>query len=280
MNPQYPLVFSTLLIRLAVGIAIVHIVTSLGGTAVVKDWLVAVFSIGCIVLGVILSMTHLGKPQRFLNSFANPKSMLTLEAYFMPLLIGSMFLLAIGSYFSQAAWLTGIGKIGTVIFGLILIYVTAKVYHLKARPSWSTPLVVYEFFLSAICMGLLAYIGLVPFFGKMAGTGLLYLTGLAMIVLAAEFVITLYYRHYVKVVSQTAAEVLRDVSAISQFYLWIGLGLAVPFLLCAITLITREIYGAMVLACFFSFFLGALFWRGLFFKTATPLKITPDIAER
>ncbi|MBW2368068.1 MAG: dimethyl sulfoxide reductase anchor subunit, partial [Deltaproteobacteria bacterium] len=112
MNPQYPLVFSTLLIRLAVGIAIVHIVTSLGGTAVVKDWLVAVFSIGCIVLGVILSMTHLGKPQRFLNSFANPKSMLTLEAYFMPLLIGSMFLLAIGSYFSQAAWLTGIGKIG------------------------------------------------------------------------------------------------------------------------------------------------------------------------
>ncbi len=91
MNPQYPLVFSTLLIRVAVGVAIVHIAMSMGINPVVTDWLVALFSIGCITLGVILSMIHLGKPQRFLNSFSNPKSMLTMEAYLTPLVIGSMF---------------------------------------------------------------------------------------------------------------------------------------------------------------------------------------------
>lgn len=278
MKPQYPLVFSTLLIRLAVGVIIVHIIMAMGGTTVVSDWIVAVFSICCVIVGVILSMTHLGKPQRFLNSFANPKSMLTLEAYFIPALIGGMFLLAIGSYFNLPGWLIVIGKIGTVLFGLILIYVTAKVYHLKARPSWSTALVVYEFFLSAICLGLLGYIGLVPFFGKMAGAGMLYLTAIAMIVLIAELVVTLYYRHYVKVVSKSAAEVLRDSS--SQFYLWICLGIALPLLICGFTLITREIYEAVVFICFMSFFLGALFWRALFFKTSTPLKITPDIAEK
>ena len=278
MKPQYPLVFSTLLIRLAVGVIIVHIIMAMGGTTVVSDWIVAVFSMCCVIVGVILSMTHLGKPQRFLNSFANPKSMLTLEAYFIPALIGSMFLLAIGSYFNLPVWLTGIGKIGTVLFGLILIYVTAKVYHLKARPSWSTSLVVYEFFLSAICLGLLGYIGLVPFFWEDGGCRLaIFDWNRSMIVLLAELVVTLYYRHYVKVVSKSAAEVLQDSS--SQFYLWICLGLAVPFLMCGVTLITREIYSLMVFLCFISFFLGALFWRVLFFKTSTPLKITPDIAE-
>jgi len=279
MNPQYPLVFSTLLIRVAVGVAIVHIAMSLGSNPAVADWPVALFSIGCITLGVILSMTHLGKPQRFLNSFSNPKSMLTMEAYLTPLLIGSMFILAAGSYLGYGTGFNAVGKIATVIFGILLVYVTAKVYHLKARPSWSNSLVVYEFFLSAICMGILGYIGLIPFFGKIAVPGLLYLSGLAMIVLVAEFVVTIYYRHYVKTVSQTASEVLKDVSSIYQFYLWICLGLAIPFVLCAITLFTKEVYEAMVLGCFLSFFLGALFWRVLFFKTATPLKITPDIVN-
>ncbi len=279
MKPHYPLVFSTLLIRLGVGVIIANIVMALAGKSDLDEWPVAVFSMGCVLLGVILSMTHLGKPQRFLHAFSNPKSMLTWEAVLTPLLIGNIFIFAVGSYFGHIAWLIAIGKIGTVIFGLWLIYVTAKVYHLKARPAWSTTLVVYEFFLSAICMGILGYIAIVPFFGKATNSGLVYLSGLAMIVLASEFVVTLYYRHYVRTVSQTASEVLRDTSSISQYYLWIGLGLAVPFVLCTITLISGEIYRAMVLVCFLSFFLGALFWRVLFFKTATPIKITPDIAD-
>ena len=152
-----------------------------------------------------------------------------------------------------------------MLFGVLLIYVTAKVYHLKARPSWSTTLVVYEFFLSAICMGILGYISLGPFFGKGAVTGLFFLSGLAMIVLIAEFVVTLYYRHYVRTVSQSASEVLSDASSKYQYYLWIVLGLAVPFVLCTVTLLAREIFNAMVVACFLSFFLGAMFWRVLFF---------------
>ncbi len=279
MKPQYPLVFSTLLIRVGVGIIIAHIFMSLAGKSDLTDWHVAAFSIGCVLSGVLLSMIHLGRPQRFLNAFSNPKSMLTWEAVLMAPLIGSMAIFAAGSYFGHIAWLIAMGKIGTVIFGLMLIFVTAKVYHLKARPAWSTPLVVYEFFLSAICMGALGYISIVALFGKMTGSGLFYLSGLAMIILAAEFVVTLYYRHYVKAVSQTASEVLRDASSISQYYLWIVLGLAVPFVLCAITLVGEKMSGAMAVAGFLSFFLGAMFFRVLFFKTATPIKITPDIAN-
>lgn len=279
MKPEYPLVFSTLLIRLGVGIIITYIFVSLVNKPVMADWPVAIFSIGCVMFGIILSMTHLGRPKRFLNAFSNPASMLTWEAILTPLLIGSTFILAVESYFGYNIIIEIIGKTGTVLFGILLIYVTAKVYHLKARPSWSTTLVVYEFFLSAICMGILAYISIVPFFGKGADTGLFYLSGLVMVVLIAEFVVTLYYRHYVSTVSVTASEVLQDGSSIAQYYLWIGLGLVVPFVLCAIALITKEIYGAIVLVCFLSFFLGAMFWRVLFFKTATPLKITPDIAN-
>jgi DMSO reductase anchor subunit len=279
MKPQYPLVFSTLLIRLGVGVIITHIVMALVNKSDIADMSVTIFSTGCILLGVILSMTHLGKPQRFLHAFSNPSSMLTWEAVIMPLLIGSMLLLAGGAY-GHVAWLAAVGKIGTVLFGLMLIYVTAKVYHLKARPAWSTPLVVYEFFISAVCMGILGYIGIMAFVGKPMDLGLFYLIKLGLVMLIAEFVVTLYYRHYVKTVSMTSSEVLRDKASIIQHYLWIGLGLVIPFVLCVITLLTRKFFGVMVSSCFVSFFLGAMFWRVLFFKTATPLKITPDIADK
>ena len=277
MKPQYPLVFSSLLIRMGVGIMVTHIVMSFAYSPIIADGLVAVFSMALVGLGIVVSMLHLGRPNRFLHAFYNLSSPLTWEAILTPLLLAGMFAIAAGSYLDGMAWLQVIGKIGTVVFGILLIYDIAKVYHLKARPSWSTPLVVYEFFLSAVCMGILGYVGIVPFFGKAMNAGLLYLSGLALIVLAAEFAVTLYYRHFVKSISQTASEALQEKTALVQYGLWLGLGLAIPFILCAFTLLTKQVQICMVSVSFISFFLGAMFWRILFFKAAAPIKITPDI---
>lgn len=277
MKPQYPLVFSSLLIRLGVGIMVTHLIMSIAYHPIIADWQIAIFSMGAILLGVILSMTHLGRPKRFLHAFYNPASMLTWEAILTPLLLVSLGVLVVGSYLGDGVVLRVIGKIGTVVFGVMLVYVIAKVYHLKARPSWATPLVVYEFFLSAIGMGILGYVGIMPFVGQSVNPGLFYLSWVALMVLAAEFAVTLYYLHYVKGISRTASEVLQERMSVSQYYVWIGLGLAIPFVLSALTLITNKVQGTMVLVSFFSFFVGALSWRVLFFKIATPIKITPDI---
>jgi len=42
--------------------------------------------------------------------------------------------------------------IAALVLSLALVFVTAKVYHLRARPAWSTSLVIYEFLLSTICL--------------------------------------------------------------------------------------------------------------------------------
>jgi len=277
MKPQYPLVFSSLFIRMGVGIMVTHIMIAFAHNPIVADSLVAVFSMAVVGLGIVISMLHLGRPNRFLHAFYNLSSPLTWEAILTPLLLASMFAIAVSAHFEGLEWLRILGKIGTVLFGVLLIYDIAKVYHLKARPSWSTPLVVYEFFLSAVCMGILGYVGIVPLLGKEINSGFFFLSGLAMIVLLAEFGTTLYYRHFVKNISQTASEALQEKTALLQYSLWLVLGLAIPFALCSITLMTKQVHEGAVLASFVSFFLGAMFWRVLFFKAATPIKITPDI---
>ena len=277
MNPPYPLVFSSLLLRLGVGIMVTHIVMSMAYNPIIVDWQIAIFSLTVILLGVLISMVHLGTPKRFLHAFYNPASLLTWEAILTPLLLVSLGVLAVGSYFGESVVLRVIGKGGTVVFGVMLVYVIAKVYHLKARPSWATPLVVYEFFLSAIGMGVLGYVGIMPLVGQSVNPGVIYLSWVVLIVLAAELAMTLYYLHYVRGISRAASEVLQERMSIFQYYLWIGVGLAIPFVLSALTLITNKVQGTVVVVSFFSFFAGALFWRVLFFKIAKPIKITPDI---
>jgi DMSO reductase anchor subunit len=262
---------------MGVGIIVTHIVISLAYAPIVNDWLVAIFAMASVLLGIVISMMHLGRPNRFLHAFYNPSSPLTREAIFTPLALASIFSLAVGSYFGDMRLLVVLGQIGSVVFGILLIHDIARVYHLKARPSWSSPVVVYEFFLSAACMGILGYVGIIPFWGEEINAGLFYLSGLVLIVLVAEFAVTLYYRHFVKTISESASEVLGGKTALTEYALWIGLGIAIPFVSCCFTILTEELHKGLVLASFVSFFIGAMFWRILFFRVATPIKITPDI---
>jgi len=278
VNPQYPLVFSTVLMRLGVGVSMAQVLVSFFAGAPVA-WSLSLFSIGSLLLGVLLSMTHLGQPVRFMNSFSNLSSLLSWEAILTPPLLISMSLLAAGSYSNGLHNVSPVGKIGTLVFGFSLIYVTAKVYHLKARPAWGTSLVVYEFFVSALCMGILGYLGIPPLMGTPVSSEGPFLVALAMMGLAAEFVVGLCYWRYLRIVSASAYEALQEKVTFLQFYFWIIFGFGVPFVLSGVALIGREISAFVSVASFLSFFVGALFWRVIFFKVATPLKITPEIAR-
>lgn len=279
MKPQYPLVFSTLLMRLGVGILVTHIFISFFYDSAVADWLVAIMSIGAVGVGVLLSMAHLGRPERFLNSFANPASMLTWEAFLTPLLLASAFALAVTSYARAPTVLILLSKWGAILFGISLIYATAKAYHLKARPSWATPLVLYEFLLSAVGMGILAYLVLIALLGTFKNPELFSLSAILLIVLVAELALTIYYRHYIHSVSKSASEVLQDRTSSLQYGVWIILGLVFPIVVVAFALLTQHLSREAALISFAGFFTGAVLWRVLFFKVATPIKITPDIVS-
>ncbi len=277
MKPHYPLVISTLLMRLGVSIIVTHIVTSIWYDSTLSDGLVAVISIVSVGLGGLFSMAHLGRPTRFMNSFANLSSMLTWEAILTPLWLVSACALAVASYMDGPSFVLVLSKCGTVVFGISLIYATAKAYHLKARPSWATPLVLYEFFLSAACMGILAYLGLATLLGTLPSEELLPLGMVLLAVLLSEFALTISYRYHIRAVSKSASEVLQDRMSSLQYGLWIVLGLMLPAIVIAFALVTRHLSMEGALISFAGFFIGAVLWRVLFFRVATPIKITPDI---
>lgn len=214
-----------------------------------------------------------------MNSFANRSSMLTWEAIFTPLLLGSTFALGVTTYVGTSTALILLCKCAVIIFGISLTYVTAKAYHLKARPSWATPLVLYEFLLSAAGMGILAYLGLIALLGAIPNAELFSLSAILLSVLVAELALTIYYRHYICSVSKSASEVLQDRTTSLQYIVSIVLGLVFPLAVIAFALLTQHLSREAALISFVGFFTGAVLWRVLFFKVATPIKITPDIVS-
>jgi len=127
-------------------------------------------------------------------------------------------------------------------------------------------------------MGILGYAGLMSFAGQSMNAGFSPLVAAGLAALIAEFVVTLSYRRYIQHVTASSSAVLRERSSFIQHYLWVILGMFVPSVLCIVVLLARQSFGGMIFCGFISFFMGAMFWRILFFKVATPLKITPDIA--
>jgi DMSO reductase anchor subunit len=262
---------------MGIGIMVTHIGVCFLSSTAIADWPIALFAAGAILVGTIISMLHLGRPKRLLHAFYNIASPITWEAFLTPLVLISIVGVGVASYVNGLNMVAAAGKVGTVVFGIALIYTMGKLYHLKARPSWSTPLVVYEFFLSAACMGMLGYVLVISFTGAIAESVVVFLSGLILIMLACELGLTIYYWHLVKTISPNISEILEERVSLMQYYAWLGLGLAIPFVLSVVTLFTKELDSAVVCIAFVCFMVGALFWRILFFKFAVPIKITPDI---
>ena len=87
MKVHYPLVFSTLFMRIGAGAIVVQVLSNWLWRST-PDWPIALFALVAIALGGMLSLAHLGRPKRILNSFSNMRSsMLTWEAIVNPPLL-------------------------------------------------------------------------------------------------------------------------------------------------------------------------------------------------
>jgi DMSO reductase anchor subunit len=193
-----------------------------------------------------------------------------------PLLIAISALVFFSYLFPDSAMLI-VPRAFVLILAIAFIFVTGKVYHLRARPSWNTPLVIYEYFTSAIILGLLGFAFFLLISGNMTEKMGQILGFLMIPFLVAELIITFAYRNRAMHVTQTARKALEVPRTKKLYFLFVLVGLLAPVGLTPFLILGIGVPGA-VPAAFFTFLVGAVCWRVLFFRSATLIKITPDIA--
>lgn len=275
MREEYTLVFLTLLVRLGLGTLVVYNV-SMPFVPVLPESIVSFSALMATGFGLALSLLHVGKPGRILNTFANRKSAMSWEAILAPLLLGTIFGEVVISYFYETSeWLIPL-RIAAFILSIAFIFVTGKVYHLRARPSWSTTLVLYEYFISALILGVLGLTTIYYILGSLSLQLINLLCYLLIVLISAETMITYAYRSRAMSTTVTAYKALSTGSNKRLYFNFVVIGLIHPILF-AISLLMGVETTFLVPALLGTFFIGAAMWRVLFFRSATLIKITPDI---
>lgn len=276
MPIQYPLILSTLCQRLALGVYIVSfpVVKLMGASLNLSA--IALFSLVVFVIGIIFSTIHLGRPTRLLNSFANPKSHLTLEGYMAPFVGLFLFLQAIHGYFIQfSPSLLLVIQILAVVFSLAFIWFTGLVYQLFARPGWKTRLVSINFFLSA------AALGSVGTYAWALASGLSdvnYMLNLSIGVLLLQIIGQLAYTaNAAKLGYGVAVQPLQGEFK-SPYIGWIIFGIAIPVCIIAYLLLTGSSVAAAIMLLI-SMLIALISWRAYFFLAGKEIKFFPMYQE-
>lgn len=161
MKPQAPLVFSTMCQRVSMGTFIMALACIYLFDMALPINVVALVTIVILGVGMLGTMSHLGKPGRFLNSFNNPRSHLTQEGI-LTIVVGLCYV-AIGGdglVYSLPEGVLPVLEVIGAVSSVLYIYVTAMAYRMKARPAWdtfATPMNFILTFLSAGAMGAYAF---------------------------------------------------------------------------------------------------------------------------
>lgn len=154
MKPQIQLVFSTMCQRLSMGTFIMSLVGVYAfGIDIPMNW-VALVTIAVLGVGMLGTMTHLGKPGRFLNSFSNLGSHLTQEAICTMFVGVSYLLVGIDGIFVDlpeglVRTMMAVGVVASVAF----IWISAVTYQMGARPAWNTVATPVNFLLTFLSIG-------------------------------------------------------------------------------------------------------------------------------
>jgi DMSO reductase anchor subunit len=171
---ELPLVGFTLLTQAAVGMAICSL-------ALFPVPLPVLLAIGILmVIGGLIAFMHLGRKRNAWRSVIHLKKSWLSREILMAGLFGAAWVVSVGS---QLIWKTSPNPWPMAIFGLGLIYSTAKVYHLRAVPAWNSWRTFAAFLLSAAILGTLGINIAVPYFGWLiaAGFGIMAEMGMMMI---------------------------------------------------------------------------------------------------
>ena len=276
MKVEYKLIFLTLLTRLGIGILFVSILFSALAWETPDEYIVTFIGMLITGIGLSISLLHVGRPSHVLNVFANRKSMMSWEALLSPPLMVVVAALVVFSYlYPESGWLW-VARVAVLLLGSGFIFVSGRAYYLRARPSWTTGLLLYEYIVSAICLGLLGYATIMAFTGTLTLAVFQVISIMVLALLAAEAIITYAFRSRAIRTTVTAAKALEKPANQRLYVSFVLVGLALPAIL-AVSGILGVNAIAIAPITLFVFLLGAIWWRALFFRSATVIKITPDI---
>lgn len=149
---ETPLVFLTLAIQLATGMAIATTVAALENQAAIQEVrLVGNFIFSILVVGVSVSLLHLGRPLSAWRALSNfPRSRLSLE-----IVLTSIFTVLSFFYGWALLWHPyGLAKllgIACSMVGLATVFVSGLVYRVEGRPIWNSNWIMLSFAGSTAC---------------------------------------------------------------------------------------------------------------------------------
>jgi len=284
MEIQYPLVISTVAQRLSLGMYVISFFCINMWSIEINLPLVAIISLGFYLMGILASSAHLGRPERLVNSFANPRSHLTQEAILSPLAGFFLFLVAINGFnFS----IIGLGFLPTIHLGSLKLPVeilaaffcilfclsTGLVYQLFARPAWKTRMVSINFFISFLAVGSAGAYALANLTGVQ---GLQNLFILCFALQLLNVLADLYYTVYVSRLSYGVAVNVFSAEFAGLYKTWVVTGGVIP----AILFCLAAFYGISIWALLVSSIIVSLIaWQAFFFRSGKHIKFFPQYKQ-
>ncbi len=269
MRPQYPLCVSTMCQRLCMGTFSI---------ALIANWLfgmflpmnvIALITIALLALGMLGTMSHLGKPGRFLNALKNPTSHLTLEMITcIPVGICYLAIGLNGLLYAMPSTVLVILEVVGLLASVLFIWVTARAYRMKARPAWNTVFTPLNFMLEYVSAGCLGTCFFAVLFGGQIPVAFLVMTA---VLLAASLAGQLFYTYYVGRVGYRVDVKPFDGESMGFYTAWIVSGFVVPVISLALlfafpsnvllgtVLVLSEAFSLVMWQCFF-FISGKEVW--------------------
>lgn len=248
------------------------IANTLLGTSIAMN-VVALVTIVLLGLAMCGTMTHLGKPGRVLNTFANPTSHLTLEIVTcVPVALCYLVIAANGFLYQLPAAASVVLEWVGAACSVLFIWVTARAYRMKARPAWAsvfTPLNFMLTFLAGGSMGACAFAG---YMDGAVSTLLLVVTAVLLVVaLAGQAVFTYYVAHvgYHVDINPFAPECR------GWYVAWILFGVLVP-VFCIVALFAKPFFAGIALVMVLSNVIALIAWQGFFFLTGKEVWFFPQ----
>jgi DMSO reductase anchor subunit len=273
MPVQFPLVISTLCQRFALGTYIMSLIAFYFLGVELNLSIIALVALVVFCVGLLASVVHLGKPNRIMNSFANPKSHLTQEGIVAPFVGLFLFIQALdGWVISLSPTLLMLVQIVAFIVSVAFIYSTGLVYQLFARPAWKSKVVGVNFFLSSLAIGSIGAYAWAVLSGLENVASLLYVSSITQILIILG---QIYYSAYVKKLGYgVAINVLRGEFKTSYIG-WFITGIVLPLILFCYLAIAGS-NSLIVVLLLISTLLGLIFWRVFFFLCGKHIKFFPQ----
>lgn len=281
-RPDYPLVFFILLSRFSFGVSIVSglLQTSahLGKTVVVNT----AVSLGCLLLAIAISLTHLGAPRGFLRMIRNIRSPLAWEIGLSGTLL---FILALNLALLPLD-MAGKGLAAAMGWVILAIALSALIssglaYQFSSHPSWNTNLLPILYLFSGLILGL-SFTCVVAQLTE--GTLLLNHTRalpsiLGLLIIAQLSVGYAYIRYLKGFLDQTVHNLLKGKPG-KLFWAHMNLSFILPLVIILVALFRSGLELLPSLGLTVALLLGAYLERILFFSIEKPIYFFYYLGER